>query len=241
MILFLKKLFKHKFEIIEETTIDKHDDAYYKKELENMKRNQDMFEKIVGVEPMDQIDWIIKNSLNKYNHWLSASMNGKMYTPATVIEAPKRPILNPYPYTHRHSVGGRVRKVEQETIHVEARGGSRLGGKRIVGFRTETTETIEVRGGVGGYKLLSWDFGKEVVEEPRRIPDYVLTTQDAKLVAWDKIRDNYGSVNNALKQIDTWGEVFDEVEKNKVIEIVRDDRKFQTIYTKGSREEKENV
>jgi len=49
-------------------------------------RNYILFLKIVGVNPMDQIDWIIENGLNKFNYWFRCYEMETIYTPATVLE-----------------------------------------------------------------------------------------------------------------------------------------------------------
>lgn len=58
----------------------------YSKEVSERKRNIDLFEKIVGSDPMQQIDWIIDHSFNKFAHWWDAMESGMIYSPATVKE-----------------------------------------------------------------------------------------------------------------------------------------------------------
>jgi len=52
--------------------------------IKNRERNFKLFQKIVGVDPMEQIDWIIENGLNKFNYWFRCYETGLIYSPATV-------------------------------------------------------------------------------------------------------------------------------------------------------------
>lgn len=45
-----------------------------------------MFYKLVGENPLDQIDWIIEHGLNKFNYWFRLYETNKLYNPATVEE-----------------------------------------------------------------------------------------------------------------------------------------------------------
>jgi hypothetical protein len=79
-------------------------DFNVEQEIVKMRRNQELFESIVGESPLNQIDWIIEHSLNKFNYWLYCSQRGTIYTPATVKEAPKIPKGN---YETAYVRGGR--------------------------------------------------------------------------------------------------------------------------------------
>jgi len=52
--------------------------------IHNRKRNYKLFLKIVGENPLDQIDWIVENGLDKFNYWYRCYETGKIYSPATV-------------------------------------------------------------------------------------------------------------------------------------------------------------
>ncbi|MGG0308345.1 hypothetical protein ABEY43_06975 [Priestia megaterium] len=54
--------------------------------IHNRERNYKLFLKIVGENPLDQIDWIIENGLDKFNYWFRCYETGKIYSPATVKE-----------------------------------------------------------------------------------------------------------------------------------------------------------
>jgi hypothetical protein len=54
--------------------------------IKKRKRNYRLFLKIVGENPLDQIDWIIENGLDKFNYWFRCYETGKIYSPATVKE-----------------------------------------------------------------------------------------------------------------------------------------------------------
>ncbi|MGG4434509.1 hypothetical protein AAXE64_08105 [Priestia megaterium] len=54
--------------------------------IHSRERNYNLFLKIVGENPLDQIDWIINNGLDKFNYWYRCYETGKIYSPATVRE-----------------------------------------------------------------------------------------------------------------------------------------------------------
>ena len=54
--------------------------------IKNRERNYKLFLKIVGENPLDQIDWIIENGLDKFNYWFRCYETGLIYSPATVEE-----------------------------------------------------------------------------------------------------------------------------------------------------------
>lgn len=70
--------------------------------LANKRRNYELFEKIVGENPIDQIDWIIENGLDKFTYWYRCYETGSIYTPATVSE------YKPVAYEVRGGMGNRV-------------------------------------------------------------------------------------------------------------------------------------
>lgn len=81
-------------EVIEES--NKHN--------EERKRKLDLFEKIVGSEPMQQIDWIIDNGFNKFAHWWNSMESGMIYNPSTVKEF----VPVTYDYTIRGGHGNKA-------------------------------------------------------------------------------------------------------------------------------------
>lgn len=58
--------------------------------LANKRRNYELFEKIVGGNPLEQIDWIIENGLDKFTYWYRCYETGSIYSPATVEPYRKR-------------------------------------------------------------------------------------------------------------------------------------------------------
>lgn len=54
--------------------------------IHNRERNYKLFLKIVGKNPLDQIDWIVEHGLDKFNYWFRCYETGKIYSPATVEE-----------------------------------------------------------------------------------------------------------------------------------------------------------
>lgn len=65
-------------------------DPEIEREIEDKKKNYAIFEAIVGENPFDQIDWIIKHGFNKYHYYYMCYENRTLYSPATVKEAPKQ-------------------------------------------------------------------------------------------------------------------------------------------------------
>lgn len=59
--------------------------------IKNRERNFKLFQKIVGVDPMEQIDWIVENGLDKFNYWFRCYETGLIYSPATVRQMPYIP------------------------------------------------------------------------------------------------------------------------------------------------------
>lgn len=88
MLSFILKLFKRIFNKPEVTTPlvinwDFENDKY-DQEIQNKKRNIELFERIVGDNPMKQIDWTIVNGLEKFHYWQKLCETGAIYSPATV-------------------------------------------------------------------------------------------------------------------------------------------------------------
>jgi hypothetical protein len=65
-------------------------DPEMEREIEDKNRNYSIFQAIVGENPFDQIDWIIKHGFEKYHYYYMCYENRTLYAPATVKEAPKQ-------------------------------------------------------------------------------------------------------------------------------------------------------
>jgi hypothetical protein len=61
--------------------------------IKNRERNFKLFQKIVGIDPMEQIDWIVENGLDKFNYWFRCYETGLIYSPATVNQKPVERII----------------------------------------------------------------------------------------------------------------------------------------------------